>query len=271
MHKDTEDEIALQKKINQNIEYYSCGKYKSSDTELENLDARNIVINIVSEKIFSLTWNNGLEDVVKEELGPDFTQKIKTAMGDEISFSTLFPIEESTKKAKEFYLGSNINDNLLFTQMGKISNIFLGFCQKIPKKFEDLQVINIFDRVTTQLLNLNLNPLPEGERVTTSESSDYIIKGELNFVKTRLEKLQKLEIFTKARAPAPTPNLANAHTHTPAPAPSDASASVSAPTPSPATNRPSASTSPNKSQEQGSIFKGITSVLLCDCFGSRKS
>jgi hypothetical protein len=253
MHEDKEDGIALQKKINQNIEYYSCGKYKSSDTELENLDARNIVINIVNGKIFSLKWNSDLEDVVKEELGPDFTQKIKTAMGDEISFSTLFPIEESTEKAKEFYLGSNINDNLLFTQMGKISNIFLGFCKKIPEKFEDLQVINIFDRVTTQLLNLNLNPLPEGERVTTSESSDCIIKGELNFVKTQLKKLQKLEIFTKARAPAPTPN----------PAPYDASA--------PAINRPSASTSTKKSQEQGSIFKGITSVLLCDCFGSRKS
>ena len=208
-----------------------------------------------------------MEDVVKEELGQDFTQKIKTAMGGEVSFSKLFPIEESVEKAKEFYLGSNKKVNLLFTPLGKISNIFFGFCQKTPEKFEDLQVINIFDRVATQLLNLNLNLLPEGERVKTSESSDYIIKGELNFVKTRLEKLQKLEIFTKARAPAPTPNLANAHT----PAPSDASASVSAPTPAPAINRPSASTSTKKSQEQGSIFKGITSVLLCDCFGSRKS
>ena len=259
--------IITQEEIKENLEKYSFGACEFDDENVKDLDARITVLNIVHEERDSLEWDSNLESIVEKKLDTDWTQKIKKALGGEITFSSLLPHDKKDEEAKSFYFETGIFSHFLQPAY-RVIDIFYCFNDKLekPKKSEDFQVVEVFQKVANQLLRLKSgfsnNKSAEQYVEESSENEATELKRSTSF----FEKLIKLNdennsqtlraslnfsYLTSASAPAPTPTPTNA----PVPVP------VSVPAPAPV----------NKTEEpkkEEAIFTGIT-ALFCDCLGDR--
>ena len=132
---------------------------------------RNIVLEIMYEQKDKLDWNTDLRALVEEKLGKEFTQKIRTELGDEISLATIFPNDELGHQkesiARGFYT-YKMNPNSITTAQ-KISEIFDVYLDKPPSP-HDIKKVVACSSVCGQITNLR--------GLSEDEKNRFIGKGD---------------------------------------------------------------------------------------------